>query len=312
MSEFRTQLQTGARIGIKRGWSSFVWICKIVVPVSFVAALIQWSGWLSQLDFLLHPLMSVINLPAAAALPIIVAMTVSLYAAIAIMAVLPFTIEQIILIALFITIAHMLIVEGIVQHKSGLNVIKATLVRIGAAVLSVFVVSQFFADTSQSISLPASLATQTPFIEVLKGWAIDTLRLCGRILVIIMLVMTALHASESLGWIKYLVKFFRPMMKILGLPDRAATMWVAGAGFGLVYGSAVIMEEAKRGALTKEELEHLQISIGINHSIVEEVALFLALGVTPLWLLIPRFVTATIAVHALRAIQYFKSRLLPK
>jgi len=312
MSEFRTQLQTGARIGIKRGWSSFVWICKIVVPVSFVAALIQWSGWLSQLDFLLHPLMSVINLPAAAALPIIVAMTVSLYAAIAIMAVLPFTIEQIILIALFITIAHMLIVEGIVQHKSGLNVIKATLVRIGAAVLSVFVVSQFFADTSQSISLPASLATQTPFIEVLKGWAIDTLRLCGRILVIIMLVMTALHASESLGWIKYLVKFFRPMMKILGLPDRAATMWVAGAGFGLVYGSAVIMEEAKKGALTKEELEHLQISIGINHSIVEEVALFLALGVTPLWLLIPRFVTATIAVHALRAIQYFKSRLLPK
>ena len=312
MSEFRTQLQTGARIGIKRGWSSFVWICKIVVPVSFVAALIQWSGWLSQLDFLLHPLMSVINLPAAAALPIIVAMTVSLYAAIAIMAVLPFTIEQIILIALFITIAHMLIVEGIVQHKSGLNVIKATLVRIGAAVLSVFVVSQFFADTSQSISLPASLATQAPFIEVVKGWAIDTLRLCGRILVIIMLVMTALHASESLGWIKYLVKFFRPMMKILGLPDRAATMWVAGAGFGLVYGSAVIMEEAKKGALTKEELEHLQISIGINHSIVEEVALFLALGVTPLWLLIPRFVTATIAVHALRAIQYFKSRLLPK
>jgi len=312
MSEFRTQLQTGIRTGIKKGWSSFVWICKIIVPVSFVVALIQWSGWLSHLDFLLHPLMNVINLPAAAALPIIVAMTVNFYAAIAIMVVLPFTIEQIILIALFTTIAHMLIVEGIVQHKSGLNVIKAALVRIGAAVLSVLVVSQFFADTSQSISLPASLATQTPFIEVLKGWAIDTLRLCGRVLVIIMLVMTALHASESLGWIKYLVKFFRPLMKILGLPDRAATMWVTAAGFGLLYGSAVIMEEAKKGALTKEELEHLQISIGINHSIVEEVALFLALGVTPLWLLIPRFVTAAIAVHALRAIQYFKSKLLPK
>jgi hypothetical protein len=312
MSEFRTQLQTGVRIGIKKGWSSFVWICKIIVPVSFVVALIQWSGWLSHLDFLLHPLMSVINLPAAAALPIIVAMTVNFYAAIAIMVVLPFTIEQIILIALFTTIAHMLIVEGIVQHKSGLNVIKAALVRIGAAVLSVLVVSQFFVDTSQSISLPASLATQTPFIEVLKAWAIDTLRLCGRVLVIIMLVMTALHASESLGWIKYLVKFFRPLMKILGLPDRAATMWVTAAGFGLLYGSAVIMEEAKKGALTKEELEHLQISIGINHSIVEEVALFLVLGVNPLWLLIPRFVTAAIAVQALRAIQYLKSKLLPK
>jgi len=312
MSEFRSQLKTGIRTGIRKGWSSFVWICKIIVPVSFVAALIQWSGWLSQMYLLLQPLMSVINLPAAAALPIIVAITVSFYAGIAIMVVLPFTIEQITLIALFITIAHMLIVEGIVQHKSGLNVIKATLVRIGAAVLSVFVVSQFFADTSQSISLPASLATQTPFIEVLKGWAIDTLRLCGRIFVIIMLVMMTLHASESLGWIKYLVKFFRPLMKILGLPDQAATMWVTGAGFGLLYGSAVIMEEAKKGALTKEELEHVQISLGINHSIVEETGLFLALGVNPLWLLMPRFVTATIAVHTLRAIQYLKRKALPK
>jgi len=312
MSEFRSQLKTGIRTGIRKGWSSFVWICKIIVPVSFVAALIQWSGWLSQIYLLLQPLMSVVNLPAATALPIIVAITVSFYAGIAIMVVLPFTIEQITLIALFITIAHMLIVEGIVQHKSGLNVIKATLVRTGAAVLSVFVVSQFFADTSQSISLPASLATQTPFIEILKGWAVDTLRLCGRIFVIIMLVMMALHASESLGWIKYLVKFFRPLMKILGLPEQAATMWVTGAGFGLLYGSAVIMEEAKKGALTKEELEHVQISLGINHSIVEETGLFLALGVNPLWLLIPRFVAAVIAVQALRGIQYLKRKLLPK
>jgi hypothetical protein len=312
MSEFRSRLKTGIRTGITKGWKSFVWICKIIVPISFVAALLQWSGWLNEIDFLLHPLMSVINLPAAAALPIIVAMTVSFYAGIAIMVVLPFTIEQITLIALFIMIAHMLIAEGIVQHKSGLNIIKATLVRIGAAVLSVFVVSQFFADTSQSISLPASLAVQLPFVEALKAWALDTLRLCGRVFVIIMLVMMALHASESLGWIKYLVKVFRPLMKVLGLSDRAATMWVTAAGFGLLYGSAVIMEEAKKGELAKEELEHLQISIGINHSVVEETILFLVLGANPLWLFIPRFVAAMVAVHALRSIQYLKGKLLHK
>lgn len=312
MSEFRSQLKTGLRTGIRKGWSSFVWICKIIIPVSFIAAVIQWTGWLSYLDFLLHPLMNVINLPAAAALPIIIATTVSFYAGIAIMVVLPFTIEQIILIALFITIAHMLIVEGIVQHKAGLNIIKATLVRIGAAVLAVFVVSQFFTDTSASISLPANLAIQAPFIAVLKGWAIDTLRLCGRIFIIIMLVMMALYALEYLGWIKYLVKFFKPLMKVLGLSDQAVTMWVTGAGFGLLYGSAVIAEETKKRNLTKEELEHLQISIAVNHSIVEEPALFLALGVNPLWLLIPRFVLAIMAVHTLRGVQYLKKKLLPK
>lgn len=312
MSEFRSRLKTGIRAGITKGWRSFVWICKIIVPVSFVAALIQWSGWLNEIDFLLHPLMSVINLPAEAAVPIIVAMTVSFYAGIAIMVVLPFTSEQITLIALFIMIAHMLPVEGIIQHKSGLNIIKATLVRVSGAVLSVLVISQFFPDTGQSISLPASLAVQPLLVEALMAWALDTLRLCGRVFVIIMLVMMALHASESLGWIKYLVKFFRPLMKILGLSDRAATMWVTAVGFGLLYGSAVIMEEAKKGDLTKEELEHLQISIGINHSVVEETTLFLVLGVNPLWLFMPRFVAAIVAVHALRGIQYLKRKLLPR
>jgi hypothetical protein len=176
----------------------------------------------------------------------------------------------------------------------------------------VLVVSQFFTDTSQSVILPASLAVNTPFIEVLKGWAIDTLGLCGRVFVIIMVVMMALYSLGSLGWIKYLHQFFRPLMKVLGLSDRAITMWIAGAGFGLIYGSAVIMEEAKKETSTKQELEHLHISIGINHSIVEETALFLVLGVNPLWLLIPRFLTATIAVHALRAIQYLRRRALSK
>jgi len=255
--------------------------------------------------------MNLINLPAAAALPIIVAMTVSFYGAIAIMVVLPFTIEQITLIALFITIAHMFIVEGIVQHKSGLNIIKASLVRIGAAILTVLVVSQFFTDTGQSIALPDSIAVQAPFIEVLKSWSIDTLILCGRIFGIIMLVMMLLYCSESLGWIKYVVRFFRPLMKIFGLSDQAVMMWVTGAGFGLLYGSAVIIEEAKKGALTKEELEHLHISIGVNHSVVEETALLLALGINPFWLLIPRFITSAIAVHTLRALQYIRNKLVP-
>jgi hypothetical protein len=312
MSEFRSQLKLGLRTGAKRGWGSFIWICKIIIPVSFAAAVIQWTGWLSYLDFLLHPLMNVINLPAAAALPIIIATTVSFYAGIAIMVVLPFSIEQIILIALFITIAHMLPVEGIVQHKSGLNIAKATLVRVGAAILAVFVVSRFFTDTSASISLPASLAAQAPFTEVLRDWGIDTAILCSRIFVIIMLVMMALYALEYLGWIKHLVRFFKPLMKVLGLPDQATTMWVTGAGFGLLYGSAVIAEETKKGNLTKAELEHLQVSIAINHSIVEEPALFLALGVNPLWILIPRFTLAIIAVHALRVVRYLKKRLLSK
>jgi hypothetical protein len=65
----------------------------------------------------------------------------------------------------------------------------------------------------------------------------------------------------------------------------------------LAYGAAVIVEEANEGHLGKEELEALHLSIGINHSLIEDPALFLALGLSAFWLWIPRLITAIIAVR---------------
>jgi len=69
--------------------------------------------------------------------------------------------------------------------------------------------------------------------------------------------------------------------------------------FGLAYGGAVIVEEAKRGNLTDEELERLQLSIGINHSMIEDPALFLPFGIGMFWLWVPRLVMAIVAVRLL-------------
>jgi len=311
MSGLRNQLTTGLRTGARNGGHSFVWICKIVVPVSFLITLLSWSGWLYRIDFLLNPLMAQINLPAQAALPIIIAVLTSFWAALAIMTVVPFSPEQMILIAIFISIAHMLIVEGIIQFKSGIGFAKITVIRLAAAILTVLVVAQFLGDTSQSVAVPAGLAAHTPFADVLRVWAVETANLVIKILVIIMIVMTALESLRALGWIEYLVKFFKPLMRILGLSDQVVTMWVAGAVFGVVCGGAVITAEAKNSLLSREELEHLHISIGVNHSIVEYPALLLATGVNVFWSLIPRFVAAAVAVHTCRVIEYLLARYRP-
>lgn len=309
MSELRIQLKDGFLSGAKKGGSTFAWICKIIIPVSFAVAVLQWSGWLYRIDFLLDPLMRLINLPAEAALPLIAGMVVGNYAAIATMAVLPLTVEQMTLVAIFSLIAHSLIMEGIIQLRSGINIVKITLVRIAAATLTVLVVSQFLGDTSQSIVVPADFVAHTPFVEALRAWAAGMLSLSIKILVIVMLVMIVLELLKSLDWIKYLHKVFRPFMRILGLSNQAVMMWVGAAAFGLVLGSAVILEEAKKGVLAKEELEPIHISIGINHSMVEDPALFLVLGVNAFMLWVPRFVAAIIAVQAFRAIKYLKNKL---
>jgi len=310
MSSFRTQSKRGFFAGIKRGWGSFVWICKIIILVSFLVTLLQWTGWLNQLGFLLTPLTSLINLPPEAALAIITGMLINLYAVIAIITALPFTVEQMTLIAIFNLIAHGLIMEGIIQNKSGLNIITATLVRITAAILTVLIVSQFLGDTSQSVIVPADLTVHTPFLEVLKVWGVDTIGLLIKIFGIIMVIMIILESLKSLGWIEYLLKFFKPLMRILGLSDRTTIMWVVAIMFGLLYGGAVIIEEAKKRALTKEELECLHTSIGINHAMVEDPALFALLGLNAFWLWVPRFTIAIIAAQTYCAIKYLKNKFL--
>ncbi|MFC1990426.1 nucleoside recognition domain-containing protein [Chloroflexota bacterium] len=310
MYSFRTQLKTGFMAGVKKGWDSFVWMGKIVIPVSLLVTLLQWTGWLNQLDFLLNPLTSLINLPPEAALPIITGMLINIYAVIASITVLPFTVEQITLIAIFNLIAHNLIMEGIVQHKSGINVFKATFTRIVAAILTVLIVSQFLGDTSQSITIQAAVTVHASFLEAMKVWGVGTIGLLLKIFGIIMVIMILLESLKALGWIERSLRFFRPLMKILGLSDRAAMMWVTAVIFGLLYGGAVIVEESKTGNLTKEEVERLHFSVGTAHALVEDTALFAILGVNIFWLLAPRMIMAIIVVQSYRALKYLKEKLV--
>jgi len=69
--------------GIIKGWSGFVWILKILVPISFLTTLLAWSGWINKLDFILEPVMDVIGLPPIAALPLIVGLLTGPYGAMA-------------------------------------------------------------------------------------------------------------------------------------------------------------------------------------------------------------------------------------
>jgi hypothetical protein len=69
--------------------------------------------------------------------------------------------------------------------------------------------------------------------------------------------------------------------------------------FGLVHSAAVIFEEVKEGNLTKEELEELHLSVAIPHSVIEEPAIFLTMGLSAFWLWVPRLIMAILVVRLL-------------
>jgi len=159
----------------------------------------------------------------------------------------------------------------------------------------------FFIKTDPSAAAQAGAlgaSTQT-FQVMVADWGISMLNLTVKIFFIIMTILTLLDIAKSMGWIMPIVKALSPFLRILGLSEKVGILWMTAVIFGLTYGGAVIVEEARQGHISKEELEELQLSIGINHSMVEDPFLFLTFGISAFWLWVPRLITAMTATRLL-------------
>ena len=304
-------IRKGFMDGIKKGWRAFLWMMKIIVPISFLTTLLQWSGWLASLDFVLRPVMALMSLPSLAAFPLLIGMLTGIYGAIAVMIVLPFTTAQMTLMGIFLLMAHNLIQEGIIQAKSGIHPLKATCFRIFMAAVTVMIVAPMF-QGSAVLGGPSTLAAAVPpsFYEAMQEWVVATAYLMIKVFFIIMVLLTFLEILKAMGWITYVVRIFSPLLVLMGLDQKVGILWMTAIVFGLAYGGAVIVEEAQSGHLTKDELEILQLSIGINHSMVEDPMLFVAIGLSAFWLYVPRLLMAIVSVRLVR-IWYRFCRKIP-
>jgi len=220
------------------------------------------------------------------------------------------TVNQMNLVALFLLIAHNLVQESAIQGSSGVHPLKAAIFRIVTALVTVFTVS-FFLDLSGGVHDGAGGASAVPapvFTSMVRDWAMASLLLMARIFVIVMIVLGFLEIAKVFGWIRYIARFLNPFLRVMGLSDRVGLLWLTAVVFGLAYGGAVIVEEAKSGNLSDVELEELHLSIGINHAMIEDPALFLPLGIHPFWLWVPRFVVAVLAVRLLTFWYAFRGR----
>jgi len=146
---------------------------------------------------------------------------------------------------------------------------------------------------------------------MIRHWAWTTFRLTAKIFVIIMVLLTLLELLKAFDWIHPFVRALGPFLRIMGLDRKVGFLWMTAVIFGLSYGGAIIVEEAKSGHLSKDDLEILHLSIGMNHSMVEDPPLFLPMGIHPFWLYVPRLVMAIVTVRLLCLWQRYARRPHP-
>lgn len=274
---------------------------KIILPISFGTFLLDYAGWLGRIDGLLEPLMGAIHLPAVAALPLLAGLLTGIYGAIAAMSVLPLSVDQMTLIAVFLLIAHSLVQEGLVQHRSGCPAWMATAVRLTAAVMTVWGLGWILGpETALKIAGPAPPTAGHAFGPALTAWALDMAGLCLKMLLIITALMILMEILKRFHVIDRLVHLIKPCLYLLGLDRQVGMLWMTAAVFGITYGGAVIVADANARPIPPHRLRALHISIGINHAMVEDPVLFLPMGIHPFWLWIPRLITAMVFTHLYR------------
>lgn len=288
--------RVAVRRGLRKGLSGCLWMLKILVPVSLATALLDYSGWLYELDPVLAPLMGLLSLPSAAALPIIVGLGAGIYGCIAAMAMLTLSPEQMTIVTVFVLIAHSLPQEALIQAKSGIHFLKSTGVRLLAAILSCLAVAWILqpAHGEVAAAVPHTTLAFGPF---LAKWGLDMARLGLKILVIIGGVMVLIELLKAYNLVDRVASFCAPVLHLMGLHRRAGLLWLTGALFGLVYGAAVIVEQSRELNIGREEIEKLQLSIGINHAMIEDSLLFLPFVVSPLYAWLPRLAAAIAVVY---------------
>jgi len=294
----RTILQI-CLLSFKKGLSAAWSILIIMIPVSFVMTLLQYTGFLEHITWILEPFMSIFSLPAEASMALIVGGLINIYAGIAVMGTMSLDLWSINIIAVMMLICHNLIVESAVQSKTGVSGLKMSAFRMVAA---------FSMGLCLTFVLPESLKTQQwamgavvvagaqPLVDMLMAWAVQISVLTFKVMLIVLGLTVMIDLMRYYRLFTPVVSMLRPFTQINGLPHKSAFMWMAGIVFGLAYGSGIIIAESKAGHLDHDELIRLNLSLGISHSLLEDTFLFVAIGASLFWILVPRVIAAAVVV----------------
>ncbi|MGO9147162.1 MAG: nucleoside recognition domain-containing protein [Desulfomonilia bacterium] len=288
-------LQHSILKSIKVSWTILV----IMIPISLGMTILQYTGGLKYISWILTPVMKLVSLPGEASFALIVGALINIYAGIAVMVTLGLDAWSINIIAVMMLICHNLVVESAVQAKTGVSGFKMTTFRIIAAVGMGFCVSLLLpvelknAGTSLTNVLPSSAQG---FSEILLQWFRQTSILTLKVICIIAGINLLLDIMRYFKAFDLVISLLRPLTFVNGLPPKTSFMWIAGILFGLAYGSGVLISEARTGNVDKDALVRLNLSLGISHALLEDTLLFVAIGASLFWVLVPRIVAAALMV----------------
>lgn len=271
--------------------SSWV-ILKLIVPIYILADVLFYYDLLSYITFIFKPLALFLGLPQEAALSIVSGLFLNLYAAIAFAAPLGLDAKSWTVLAVFLGIAHALLVETEIMKRLGLSRVYSIVLRLSVGLLVSFFVTQMPNEwfISSIVSHPETLQpVRYDSIQALVlNAAYEALSLSLNIIVLVSLLIFLLDMIKSRPWMQRHAQNVNSGFSIL-----------VGVILGITYGAGILIAEYEKGLLKKREILFIGTYLMIAHAMIEDTLLFVIFGANP-WIIVSlRLIFATLIAYGI-------------
>ena len=293
--ELLDKFMQSLRSALPSTWKSASWLLKLMIPISLTVALLQHWGILAWIAGYLNPLFSMLGLPGESAVLFISGAAAGTYAGVAAMMSVHLTLRQATIIGIMILICHALPMECTVNHKTGSNFWRMGLIRILMAFVAAMCLNWVLPEMSQPY-LYMGAAAESSLTEVLRTWFFSQIKIAVMVFFIIYSLMILQCLIEAYSLLTPLSRFLAPLMRLFGLPRKAAYMWLVGNVLGLSYGSAVMLDMEERGQISREDANEVNYHLIMNHSMLEDTIVMAVTGISVFWILATRILFALVVV----------------
>lgn len=293
---------------LRRSRHLYIRLLKIMVPVLILVRLGQELGWVDALGRAMAPLMSWLNLPAEAGMVWVTGALVGVYGAIAALVGLAgsmgdLTAAQFSAICAMTLFAHSLPIEQSIVRSAGGSLWITAMLRIVT-----------------SLGYGAAVSWACHFVGVLDGpaplawlqdasaggsagwlqWARGTVLSLIVTYFVITGLLVLLDLLQRLGITRRITAALTPLLRFSGLDERVTPVTTIGVLLGVVYGGALIIEEARKQQFSACTRLLALSWLSLSHSLIEDTLLFLAMGAN-IWIILVGRVVVTLLVVAVMA-----------
>ena len=245
-------------------------VLKLIIPLFILADTLLYFDVLKYISFLFEPITSLLNLPVETALGIAAGILFNLYAAIAFLAPLRLNAYEWTILATFLGVAHSLVVENTIMKKLGISHIYSTILRLSMAMLAVLPMTllpkELFNGTA-SLGEGTIAMKYNSFTEMLQSSFVNASYLSIKVILLVTLII-------------FLMQYVKSTKIVQKYQKKANTFFsiITGLILGITYGAGILIDESRKGHLSKIDIFYIGTFLMIAHAIIEDTLLFVIFG----------------------------------